>query len=145
MKHSILGALLCAFTLTAAAESVIVTGNATQRIDIGAGSTLNNLLPAGSNATARQSLATNRGDVQLSGVSVQEVYVTGGTMTNIASAESAHAEQSLSTNQGEVRLGGNTTQTVLIGQGAVLYNHAGAPGGRAIQELSTNSGCTLCK
>lgn len=141
----VLAALVGLVPLAAGAESVLISGSTVQHTDIRAGSEINNLQPTGNGATARQSFATNRGDVRLRGPVRQEVVVDGATINNIATGDGSYAEQSLAVNQGNVRISGPASQSVLIGSGALLYNLSGGSGSRAIQEFSTNSGCTTCR
>lgn len=143
MKSFVLFALSTVAAAAMAAGPVAeirISGNSTQSVVMLVSAATNSA--AGRNATAQQNMASNTGDVTISGNSVQSVGTLGAVMVNAAAANTV-AQQNLSSNVGDIRISGNSTQaTVLLG--SALLNSATGTNAIAVQNVASNNACFTC-
>lgn len=87
-----------AMVMSAQAE-VKIKGNNDQKVTVKNGAVANMAIGAG--ATAKQNLASNKGNVNIGGNNKQEVSVTNGAVANMAIGAMTKAEQNLASNDGK--------------------------------------------
>ena len=98
----------------------------------------------GSKSEAFQNLASNTGNVTISGNSTQTVTGFGGNLTNTASGSEAYASQNLSSNVGEVTIIGNSSQFTSMINSSV-NNLSSGSNSKAVQNIASNNACFTCQ
>ena len=99
MKKSslLIACTLAAYTLGAQAD-IKIGGNNKQSVKVENGAVVN--MANGGLATAKQNLASNKGNVKIGGTNQQSVDVKNGAVVNMANGGLTKAEQNLASNDG---------------------------------------------
>lgn len=92
--------------------------------------------------SARQNLASNSGNVNIEALSIQAVVAKGSFIANHANGNGAVATQNLASNLGKVNVEGGQLQ-VVAAKHSFIGNYAGG-GSSAVQNISSNNGCSTC-
>lgn len=123
------------------ASEVVINGTSVQVTAL-ANSGVGNKADYGGKAT--QNLASNAGKVEISGTSVQVVAAANTGIWNEANGKDAVAVNNLASNYGDVTVkNGGTSVQVVAAYNTGISNVAYA-GSRAVQNISSNNGCTTC-
>lgn len=141
---AVLGAVTTAsFAVTPApAPDISITGTSTQHTSLSSMGVSNT---SNGNTEAFQNLASNSGNVTISGHSLQMVTGSGGMVMNTATGGAdAYASQNLSSNVGDVTIQGHSTQMTHL-QHAVVANLANGAQSKAVQNISSNNACFTCQ
>ncbi len=118
--------------------TVSASGKSTQNTSVNGSSSVANLAD-GKGAVAIQSLASNTGEVDISGKSEQTVKLGNTNAHNLAQGKNATAVQNLASNYDGVTISGKSEQTVTA-QGGNIINTAMGNNTKAFQNLSSNFG-----
>ncbi len=147
MKHLIIACTLGLATASAFAQDIVtINGAYRQTTEITDYSSVSNMVLSGTQNTAEQNIAANRGNVTLNSNGSQEVTIRGAAVVNQVDGSQSTAEQALASNLGTVRLSGQTTQSVNVTWGSTVFNGASGASTRAVQNISTNnSTCVSCR
>lgn len=147
MKNLFVACSLALATIPAfAADVITINGAYRQSTEITDSASVGNMVLSGTQNTAEQNIASNRGNVTLNSNGSQEVTIRGASIVNQVEGSQSTAEQSLAANQGDVRLSGQTSQSVTVTWGSTVFNGAAGTGVRAVQAISTNSStCVSCR
>jgi hypothetical protein len=145
MKQLVLFALSAIATAAMAAgpapaSEILISGTSYQIASISGTSVRNEAY--GAEAQAQQNLASNAGDVSISGNSLQAVVANGGSVYNRANANTT-ASQNLSSNVGEVTISGTSVQLTVLDR-ASIYNEAMGRDAKAVQNIASNNSCFVC-
>lgn len=93
-------------------------------------------------ALAYQNVASNMGNVTISGHSTQSASVSGNsTLNNLADGAKTMAVQNVASNYGNVMISGNSTQIASISGNALVVNQAKGNSAHAAQNLASNDSC----
>lgn len=123
-------------------EQTANVNSSTVTNDVKGGGSVNNCgeVDCSKAAQGHQSLASNVGNVTVSGFSKQTAGVTGGSaVTNDADGNGAKAAQNLASNYGNVGISGISTQAASV-DASVLSNKASGTNAAALQNVASNYG-----
>lgn len=127
---------------TSSGPAISITGNSTQTVSLTSAFVSNK--STGSKSEAIQNLASNSGDVTISGNSTQSVNANmGSSISNEATGSDAYASQNVSSNLGDVTIGGNSTQSTTL-MFASLSNLSSGSNSKAVQNVASNNACFTC-
>lgn len=147
MKQLIIACTLGLATASAFAQDIVtINGAYRQTTEITDHSSVSNSVISGTQNTAEQNLASNRGNVTLNSNGSQEVTIRGASIVNQVEGSQSTAEQGLASNFGDARISGQTTQSVTVTWGSTVFNGASGTSTRAVQNISSNnSTCVSCR
>jgi hypothetical protein len=121
---------------------IVISGTSVQTVSL-TGAMVSNT--ANEYTEARQNLASNAGNVTISGASSQGVAAGAlSFITNLADGDDAYASQNLSSNIGNVTVSGSSTQWTSLAMSSVV-NKADGKDSVAVQNLATNNSCFTCQ
>ncbi len=121
-------------------SEILISGTSYQIASISGTSVRNEAF--GNQAQAQQNLASNAGDINIRGNSLQAVVANGGSVTNRAN-DYTTASQNLSSNVGEVTVSGTSVQLTVLDR-ASIYNEARGRNAKAVQNIASNNSCFVC-
>ena len=98
MKKALFAVLACGVMAVSAHADIKIGGNNSQKVNVQNGAVANMAIGAG--ASAKQNLASNKGNVKIGGNNNQEVSVKNGAVANMAIGAGTKAEQNLASNDG---------------------------------------------
>ena len=122
------------------ASSISISGNSTQIAVLSTSGVVNTA--NGRDSLAQQNLASNAGDVDIRGNSLQMVGARGSYVGNTSNANTM-AQQNLSSNIGDVTVRGNSLQATMLDASYVL-NSATGRDAVAVQNIASNNACFAC-
>lgn len=124
------------------APEIKITGNSVQSVSMTGAHATNK--STGTNSEALQNLASNAGDVTISGNSKQTVSAgLLSSVSNEAKGTETFASQNLSSNLGDVTISGYSEQhTSLIA--SAVSNLAEGAHSKAVQNIASNNACVSC-
>lgn len=145
MKKLVLLALSAVATAAMAtgpspASEIKISGNSAQVAMLSTTGVVNTA--NGEDAVAQQNLASNAGNVTISGNSLQMVGAQGSYVGNTSNANTV-AQQNLSSNVGDVTVSGNSLQATMLHASYVL-NSATGRDATAVQNIASNNACFAC-
>lgn len=117
-----------------------ISGNSTQAAVLQTSSVTNTA--NGVLSQAQQNLASNAGDIAISGNSIQVVASNNSSFTNTAGPLN-EAQQNVSSNSGDVTISGSSLQ-ITLANGSNMTNTAVGIGAKAVQSIASNASCSTC-
>ncbi len=121
-------------------SEIRITGTSTQIAVLSSTGVVNTA--NGTDSLAQQNLASNAGDVDIRGHSLQIVAARGSYVGNLSNADTV-AQQNLSSNVGDVTISGHSMQATVLASSYVL-NSATGRDATAVQNIASNNACFAC-